>query len=115
MREAAEALDEDHHRRDAGARDLGGVVQRARRQPVRRAGDLADRLVGELDQRVVEQDRLDVPDPLPLDLDVLLAREPLGRFLGHREHPRELRGVEVALVEQLLGRLDDGGDDPRLA
>ncbi len=37
-------------------------------------GDLADRLVGELDQLLVEQDRLDLPDPLPLDLDVLLVR-----------------------------------------
>ena len=43
VREAAQALDEQHHGRHAGAGDLGGVVQRARRQPVRRAGDLADR------------------------------------------------------------------------
>ena len=70
--EAAEALDEEHHGRHAGARDLGGVVQRAAREPVRRARDLADRLVGEADQRLVEEDRLDLPDPLVLDLDVLL-------------------------------------------
>ena len=50
VREPAQALDEQHHGRDAGARDLGGVVQRAARQPVRGARDLADRLVGELDQ-----------------------------------------------------------------
>ena len=59
-----------------------------RRQPVRRAGDLADRLVGELDQRLVEQDRLDAPDPLPLDLDVLLrrrsARDAASRVAEHR-------------------------------
>ena len=67
VREAAQALDEQHHRRDARARDLGRVVQRPGRQPVRRARDLADGLVGEVDQRLVEEDRLDVPDPLPVD------------------------------------------------
>ena len=46
--------------------------------------DLAHGLVGELDQRLVEQDRLDRPDPLPLDLDVLLLREPPRRGLGVR-------------------------------
>ena len=34
VREPAQALDEHHHRGNAGARDLGGVVQRARRQAV---------------------------------------------------------------------------------
>ena len=37
VREAAQALDEQHHRRHAGARDLGRVVQRPARQPVRLA------------------------------------------------------------------------------
>ncbi len=36
----------------------------------------------------------------------------LAHLLPHR---RELAGVEVAHVEQLLGGLDDRGDDPRLA
>src|SRR5204863_7504066 len=92
-------------------RDLGGVVQRARRQPVRRPRDLADRLVGKLDQGLVEEDRLDVPETLPLDFDVLLSREALRRLLRKREEAGELPGVEVPLVEQLLGGLDDGGDD----
>ena len=35
VRETAQALDEDHHRRHAGACDLGGVVQQSARQPVR--------------------------------------------------------------------------------
>src|SRR5581483_73719 len=74
VRQAAEALDEDHHRGHTRPRDLGGVVKRPRRQPVRPPGDLADRLVGEADERLVEQDRLDVPDALPVDVDVLLAR-----------------------------------------
>src|SRR3954449_6138233 len=62
VREAAQALDEEHDRRDAGAGALGGVVERAAWEAVRRAGDFANRLVGELEQLVVEQDRLDVPD-----------------------------------------------------
>ena len=70
VREAAQALHEHHHRRHAGARDLGRVVQRAARQPVRRAGDLARSPRRKVDQLGVEQDRLDLPDPLPRDLDV---------------------------------------------
>ena len=37
------------------------------------------------------------------------------RLLREPQQLRELVRVEVALVEQLLGRLDDRGDDPRLA
>ena len=73
-----------------------------------------DRLLAEAEQRVVEEDRLDRPDPLPLDLDRLLRGEALARCLRVGEHRRELRRVEVALVEQLLGGLDDRGDDPGL-
>src|SRR5215218_7825446 len=84
VREAAQGLDEEHYRWNAGACDLGRVVQRARREPVRLPRDRRDRLV----------------------------REPLRRLLRQREHPRELRRVEVTLVEQLLGGLDDRRHDP---
>src|SRR5215218_10268696 len=77
VRETAQALDEEHHRRDPGPRDLGGVVERAARKPVRIAGDLAERLVRQRDQLLVEQDRLDVPDPVPRDVEPLLLGEPL--------------------------------------
>src|SRR5919204_6364698 len=64
VREPAQALDEQHHRRHSGPRDLCGVVQRPAREPVRPVRHLADRLARELDQPLVEQDRLDAPDPL---------------------------------------------------
>ena len=70
-----------------------------------------DRLVGQPDQRLVEEDRLDLPEPLPRDLDPLLGREAVGGGLRGGEHAGERVGVEVPLVEQLLGRLDDRGDD----
>ena len=111
VREPAQGLNEQHHRRDSRPRDLGGVVERARRQPMRRARDLADRLVGELEQPVVEGDRLDRPDPLPLDLDVLLAANRSLASCASSSSRASFARVEVALVEQLLGRLDDGGDD----
>ena len=38
-----------------------------------------------------------------------------ARLARHREHARERVRVEVALVEQLLGGLDDRGDDARPA
>ena len=78
-----------------------------------RPGHLADRLVAEAEQRLVEQDRLDRPDLLPRDLDPLLAGEALARRLRLGEHRREPVRVEVALVEELLGGLDHGRDDPR--
>src|SRR6266508_6174756 len=111
--EPAQRLHEQHHRRDACASDLSRVVERTAREPVRRAGDLLDRLAGQLDQRLVEQDRLDVPDALPLDLDVLLLREAARRSLRVAQHLRKLCRVEVTLVEQTLGRLDDRRDDAR--
>ena len=40
-------------------------------------------------------------------------REATRSSLRVAQHLRELRRVEVPLVEQALGRLDDRGDDPR--
>ena len=79
------------------------------------ARNLAAGVVAEVDQSRVEEDRLDAPDPLPADLDVLLGRESLARLLRLPEHLGEARCVEMTLVEQLLCRLDDRGDDPRSA
>ena len=45
---------------------------------------------------------------------LLLLCEALGGGLRLVEHRRERSRVEVALVEQALGGLDDGGHDPRL-
>src|SRR6266508_370369 len=81
---------------------------------MRCAGDLLDRVLGEPDQLVVEEDRLDLPDPLPLDPDVLLVGDPLRNSLRSLEHRSERLGVQVPLVEQALGRLDDRGDDAGL-
>src|SRR5256886_3993238 len=50
-------------------------------QLMRGAGQFSDRFVRERDQSVVEEDRLDVPDPLPLDVDVLVACVLLRRTL----------------------------------
>ena len=114
VREAPERLHEDHHGGNARPRDLRRIVQRPARQPVRRSCDLLDRLVCELEQRFVEEDRLDVPDPLPFHLDVLFFGEPLRSALRVVQHRGELSGVEVTLVEQALGRLDHRGDDAGL-
>jgi hypothetical protein len=82
---------------------------------VRPPGHLLNRLVGELDQPLVEEDRLDVPDPLELDLDALLLCEPPATSLRILEQCGQLLGVEMALVEELLGRFDDGRDDSGVA
>ena len=71
VREAAERLDEEHHRRHAGARDLGCVVEGPAREPVRRAGDLANGLLRELDQLLLWNAvcaRLDLPERYDLYL-----------------------------------------------
>src|SRR6266566_7988434 len=81
---------------------------------MRGAGLFSDRFVRERDQSVVEEDRLDVPDPPPLDVDVLVACALLRRTLRFVEHGYELRRIEMPLVEEALCRLDDRGDDARL-
>src|SRR5262245_56844670 len=78
-------------------------------------GDGLDRLLGEADQRLVEQDRLDRPDPLPRDLDRLLGCEALARGPRLGEHRRKALRAQVPLIEELLRRLDHRGHDPRLA
>ena len=84
-------------------------------QPAVGAGDLADRRAGDVDQALVERDRLDPPDLLDLHRAALLGGEPLG---GREElglHRRQRGGVEVALVDQYLGAARHGRDDARRA
>src|SRR5262245_62250715 len=75
---------------------------------------LANGLIGELDQCLVEEDRLDVPDSLPADLDLFFRRKTFGRALCLVEHAGQPGRVEVTLVEQTFGGLDHRGDDSRL-
>ena len=82
-------------------------MERPRGEAVRGLGHLSYRLVGQLDQSLVEEDRLDRPDPLPGDVDSLLLGELVGELLGPGKHRREVPRDEVTLVEKLLGRLDD--------
>ena len=91
-------------RRAAAPRGAGATTLRPRRPPPRRA-----------EQRLVEQDRLDRPDPLPLDLDPLLRREALARRFASASIAASSARVEVALVEELLGCLHHRRDDPRPA
>src|SRR5258706_6739231 len=81
---------------------------------MRVARHLPDRFFGKLDQSLVEEDRLDTPDALPLDLDVLVACVLLRRALRFLEHAGELSGVEMALVEEAFRGLDDRRDDAGL-
>ncbi len=81
---------------------------------MRVARHFRDRRFGEFDQRVVEEDRLDAPDPLPLDLDVLVPRVLLRRTLRLVEHAGQLRRIEMTLVEQTFRRLDNRCDDAGL-
>src|SRR3984893_8437506 len=81
---------------------------------MRVARDLAARFRGHLADPAVEKDRLDVPDPFPLDLDVLVARVLLRRALRLVEHAGQFRRVEMTLVEETLCGLDDRRDDAGL-
>ena len=76
---------------------------------------LEDRLVAELDQLRVEEDRLDRPDPSKETSIDSSAAKRSERLLRVREHRRQRVRVEVALVEQLLGGLHDRSDDAGLA
>ena len=94
------------------ARETSAASWAGRSGAVRRSRRLLHRLVGEVDE--LEQDRLDLPDPLPLDLEPLLLREALARLARQAVQLCELVHVEMAHVEQLLRRLDDRGDDTGL-
>ena len=116
VREAAQALHEEHHRRDAGARDLGRVVQRARRQPVRRAraprGSPRRRARSASRRRGSARCSRSAPTRPRCSPRRRTARRACCASSSIRASDA---GVEMALVEQLLGRLDDRGDDARLA
>src|SRR5437660_5029408 len=81
---------------------------------MRASRDFTDSFLCELDQLLVEQDGLDVPDPCPLDVDVLILRDPPRRRFGIAQHLSELHSIEMTLIEQALCRLDNRGDDARL-
>ena len=78
--DAAERLDEHHDGGNAGARDLGGIMQRTGRQAVRRVRDLANRLVAEFDQMRMKRDRLDIPDARPFDGAALFGSKAVAGF-----------------------------------
>ena len=73
--DAVQALHEHHHGRHAGARDFGGVVQRAARQAMRFAAGFADGVVAQRDEFVVERARVDLPEAFPRDCHVAFLRE----------------------------------------
>ena len=60
--DAAQGLHKEHNRGDAGARDFGGVVERAGGHAMRGAGNFADGLFAKIEQRGMEGDGFDVPD-----------------------------------------------------
>ena len=70
VRNPVQALRKHHDGRNARLCDLRRVVQRATREPVRGAADFLDSLVTQVDERVVEQDGRDLPEPVPRDGDV---------------------------------------------
>ena len=112
--DAVEALDEHHHGRHAGARDFGGVVQRAARQAMRFAAGFADGFVAERDEFVVERARVDLPEAFPLTFTLPSLRELFAGVFGFLKHLGERRAVEMPLVERDAAFLDDAGNDAGL-
>ena len=109
--DAAEALDEHHHRRHPCARDLGGVVERTAVHPGRvgGTGQLLDHRRRHVAQLRVEGDRRDAPQLLDPDRDALLLRDPLGRLARARQQPGQHLAVRVALIDRQLHGLGDDG------
>src|SRR5439155_623490 len=79
VREAAQTLHEQHHGGDARPRGLDRVVSGPARHAVRRAGDLANGLLAEIDELGMEVGRGELQDRLPLGCDPLFRRDRLGR------------------------------------
>ena len=106
---------EHHHRRHARPRHLRRVVEGAGWQPAVGARHLADGGGGDLDQALVEGDRLDAPDPVDLDRAALLGGEAFGGGGELGLHRCQHVGLQVALVDQDLGAAGDGRDHARRA
>src|SRR3954447_2336124 len=70
-----------------------------------------NRLVRKTKQRFVERDRLNLPDPLPLDVDVAILRELLARLLRVIEHLRERFCIKVPLIERDPAIFHHASDD----
>ena len=108
--------DEDHRDRDP-ARQLGGVVEGAAGQRLRRgrracSGGGAAR---ERDQVGVEGDRLDPPDRLAAEHAAVLVGAPRRRRRASpRASPRAAPALRMAEVDAELGAAGDRGDDPGL-
>ena len=113
VREAAQRLHEQHDGRDAGARDLGRVVER----PLGRRCDVpaTSRIASSASSISASSKRIGSMFQIRSH-STSMPSSCANRSTRLRvaEHRRELRRVEVALVEQALGRLDDRRDDPRL-
>ena len=77
-----EGLHEHHDGGDAGARDFGGVVERAGGKADERAGDFVDGLLAEVDELGVEGDGLDRPDAGPVDGAAFFLGEAVAGLAG---------------------------------
>jgi hypothetical protein len=62
--DAVQALHKYHNRGNAGARHLGGVVQRAGWQPIRNGTAFRNRLIAERDEIGVKANPFDLPDSI---------------------------------------------------
>src|ERR1700688_2619904 len=86
MADALQRLHEHHDGGNAGSGDFGRIVERTGWKTMRPARDFLDGLLAALDQRGMELDGLDVPDPRPLDSAFLLPGETLAGFASLAIH-----------------------------
>ena len=77
-----ETLNKHHHCGHAGARDLGRIVQRTGGEPVNFAARFLDRLGAQLDEFVIKQDGLDLPQSFPRNRQIALGRKAVTDFSG---------------------------------
>src|SRR5690606_9288405 len=114
VRDAMQALHEQHHRRYAGPCDFGCIVQRSAREFMTDTGGLYHGLLGELQQVRVERHGVDAPQVTPGDLDATLSCESFACLLGVCQHGGKAGRVQVPLVEGDIAFSDDRSDDSRL-
>ena len=89
VRNPVQALRKHHDGRNARLRDLRRVVQWPARESVRGAADFLDSLIAQLDERVVEQDGRDLPEPVPLYGDVARFGKAFAGVFRVLEHSGE--------------------------
>ena len=113
MRQSVRRVGEHHHDRHV-RHHLRGIMEGPGWKVRRVAGHLTHRFLAHSNQPGIKRPRFNLPDPLPLDADLVLRRDPPGRRSRLGKHLRQHRRIERPLIQRDLTHARHRRDDARL-